>query len=143
MVPAGALPLPVSLQADVGPLIAKFSPSRIYCRPRPAAQLLTVCTGEIRGQVGDSHTGGHPAWHAVLRALLHEVCYCVLNCPPAQVESELRELPKEEAAEFLEALGVKDGGLKLLIKACYDALGLQTYFTSGEKETRAWTIKNG
>lgn len=61
----------------------------------------------------------------------------------AQVESELRELPKEEAAEFLEALGVKDGGLKLLIKACYDALGLQTYFTSGEKETRAWTIKNG
>lgn len=60
-----------------------------------------------------------------------------------QVESELRELPAEEAAEFLEALGVKDGGLKSLIKASYDALGLQTYFTSGEKETRAWTIKQG
>mmetsp|Transcript_20403 Transcript_20403/g.56860 ORF Transcript_20403/g.56860 Transcript_20403/m.56860 type:complete len:418 (-) Transcript_20403:250-1503(-) len=61
----------------------------------------------------------------------------------AKVESELMELPKEEAQEWLEALGVKDGGLANLIRATYAALGLRTYFTTGEKETRAWTISAG
>ncbi|MGF1673562.1 MAG: redox-regulated ATPase YchF [Rivularia sp. (in: cyanobacteria)] len=61
----------------------------------------------------------------------------------AQVESELVELSEEERSDFLESLGVKEGGLKSLIRATYDLLGLRTYFTSGEKETRAWTIKAG
>eukprot|EP00983_Pelagomonas_calceolata_P103092 1158880-Pelagomonas_calceolata.AAC.6 len=50
----------------------------------------------------------------------------------AKVESELMELPKEEAQEWLEALGVKDGGLANLIRATYAALGLRTYFTTGK-----------
>jgi hypothetical protein len=61
----------------------------------------------------------------------------------AQVESELIELPEEERADFLESLGVKEGGLKSLIKATYELLGLQTYFTTGPQESRAWTIKKG
>ena len=61
----------------------------------------------------------------------------------AQVESELVELPEEERADFLEALGVEEGGLKSLIRATYDLLGLRTYFTTGPKETRAWTIRAG
>lgn len=61
----------------------------------------------------------------------------------AQVESELIELPEEDRAGFLEALGVKEGGLQSLIRATYDLLGLQTYFTTGPKETRAWTIIKG
>ncbi|KAL6751028.1 P-loop containing nucleoside triphosphate hydrolase protein [Haematococcus lacustris] len=61
----------------------------------------------------------------------------------AKVESELNELPKEEAKEWLESLGVTDGGLSNLITATYSTLGLRTYFTSGEKETRAWTIRQG
>jgi len=61
----------------------------------------------------------------------------------AQVESELIELPAEDRAEFLDSLGVKEGGLQSLIKATYDLLGLQTYFTTGPKETRAWTILKG
>jgi ribosome-binding ATPase len=61
----------------------------------------------------------------------------------AQVESELVELPEEERADFLESLGVKEGGLKSLIRATYELLGLRTYFTSGPKETRAWTIIAG
>jgi ribosome-binding ATPase len=61
----------------------------------------------------------------------------------AQVESELVELPEEERADFLESLGVQEGGLKSLIRATYDLLGLRTYFTTGPKETRAWTIKIG
>jgi ribosome-binding ATPase len=61
----------------------------------------------------------------------------------AQVESELIELPPEERLEFLESLGVQEGGLQSLIRATYDLLGLQTYFTTGPKETRAWTIRKG
>lgn len=61
----------------------------------------------------------------------------------AQVESELIELPEDERREFLESLGVKEGGLQSLIRATYDLLGLQTYFTTGPKETRAWTIRKG
>ncbi|HCF29879.1 MAG TPA: redox-regulated ATPase YchF, partial [Cyanobacteria bacterium UBA11049] len=61
----------------------------------------------------------------------------------AQVESELVELPEEDRAEFLASLGVEEGGLKSLIRATYELLGLRTYFTSGPKETRAWTINAG
>ncbi len=61
----------------------------------------------------------------------------------AQVESELVELPDEERSEFLTSLGVEEGGLKSLIRATYTLLGLRTYFTTGEKETRAWTITAG
>lgn len=61
----------------------------------------------------------------------------------AQVESELTELPSEERIEFLNSLGVDESGLGNLIRATYDLLGLRTYFTSGEKETKAWTILSG
>ncbi|MEM8719693.1 MAG: redox-regulated ATPase YchF [Cyanobacteria bacterium P01_G01_bin.39] len=61
----------------------------------------------------------------------------------AQVESELIELSEEETKDFLEALGVEEGGLKSLIRATYDLLGLRTYLTTGEQETRAWTITAG
>ncbi len=61
----------------------------------------------------------------------------------AQVESELIELPPEERQDFLESLGVTEGGLQSLIRATYELLGLRTYFTTGPKETRAWTIKAG
>ncbi|MFM7456691.1 MAG: redox-regulated ATPase YchF [Vulcanococcus sp.] len=61
----------------------------------------------------------------------------------AQVEAELIELPEDERGEFLAGLGVAEGGLRSLIRATYGLLGLRTYFTTGEKETRAWTIKAG
>jgi GTP-binding protein YchF len=61
----------------------------------------------------------------------------------AQVESELVDLPEADRQDFLESLGVQEGGLQSLIRASYDLLGLRTYFTSGPKETRAWTIHAG
>ncbi|KAM6570426.1 hypothetical protein CsatB_018411 [Cannabis sativa] len=61
----------------------------------------------------------------------------------AQVESELTELPSEERTEYLQSLGVSESGLGNLIRATYSLLGLRTYFTSGEKETKAWTILAG
>jgi len=61
----------------------------------------------------------------------------------AQVESELVDIPAADRADFLESLGVQEGGLKALIRATYELLGLRTYFTTGPKETRAWTIHAG
>jgi ribosome-binding ATPase len=61
----------------------------------------------------------------------------------AQVEAELVELSEEERTDFLESLGVQEGGLRSLIRATYKLLGLRTYFTTGPKETRAWTIHAG
>lgn len=63
----------------------------------------------------------------------------------AQVESELIELSYEDKVEFLSSLGVSidDCGLRKLVREVYDILQLQTYFTSGETETRAWTIRKG
>jgi len=61
----------------------------------------------------------------------------------AKVEAELNELGPEEALEFLQSLGAEEGGLRSLVKSTYRLLDLRTYFTSGEKETRAWTIKAG
>ncbi|MCT0247414.1 redox-regulated ATPase YchF [Synechococcus sp. CS-205] len=61
----------------------------------------------------------------------------------AQVEAELVELGDAERADYLEGLGVSEGGLQSLIQATYRLLGLRTYFTTGEKETRAWTITAG
>ncbi|HEY5705022.1 MAG TPA: redox-regulated ATPase YchF [Terrimicrobiaceae bacterium] len=61
----------------------------------------------------------------------------------AQIESELAELPPEEAREFLSDLGVADSGVSQLIRAVYHLLGLRTYLTTGPKETRAWTIHAG
>jgi ribosome-binding ATPase len=61
----------------------------------------------------------------------------------AQIESELAELPLDEAREFLSDLGVEDSGVSQLIRAVYHLLGLRTYLTTGPKETRAWTIRAG
>jgi len=61
----------------------------------------------------------------------------------AQVESELVDLSDEERKDFLDSLGVTEGGLKSLIGATYEILGLRTYLTTGPEETRAWTIIAG
>lgn len=60
-----------------------------------------------------------------------------------KVEAELSDLDTDEAAEYLASLGAKEGGLKALTRATYKQLGLLTYFTTGEKETRAWTVREG
>jgi ribosome-binding ATPase YchF (GTP1/OBG family) len=61
----------------------------------------------------------------------------------AQIESELVDLSEKEALEYLRGLGVEDSGVHTLIRAVYHLLGLRTFFTTGEKETRAWTIHAG
>jgi len=61
----------------------------------------------------------------------------------AKVEAELVELPVEDRAAFLTSLGVNESGLDRLARAAYHLLGLQSFFTAGEKEIRAWTVRRG
>ena len=61
----------------------------------------------------------------------------------AQIEQEIAELDDDEKAMFLEDLGLKESGLEKLIRASYSLLGLMSFLTAGEDETRAWTIKIG
>lgn len=61
----------------------------------------------------------------------------------AKIEAELTQLPDEDAAEFMQDLGMKETGLSQLIRRGYETLGLITFFTAGEKEARAWTVRRG
>ena len=70
----------------------------------------------------------------------HDAAYVPIS---AKIESELIDLEPEEARAFLRDLVVAYSGVSALIRASYQLLGLQTYFTAGEKEVRAWTIKKG
>ena len=71
----------------------------------------------------------------------HLACEAVVIS--AQIESDLVDLAPDEAEAFLKELGVQESGIGALIRATYALLGLQTYFTAGEKEVRAWTIHKG
>ena len=71
----------------------------------------------------------------------HLACEAVIIS--AQIESDLVDLSPEEATAFLAELGAEESGVGRLIRATYHLLGLQTYFTAGEKEVRAWTIHKG
>ncbi|MFZ9753746.1 MAG: redox-regulated ATPase YchF [Cyanobium sp.] len=100
---------------------------------KPVIYATNVSEDDLAG--GNRHT-------AVIEALAAEEAAATVRIS-AQVEAELIELPEEERAEFLAGLGVSEGGLRSLIRATYELLGLRTYFTTGEKETRAWTIRAG
>jgi ribosome-binding ATPase len=61
----------------------------------------------------------------------------------AAIESQIADLPDEDKRIFLDDLGMKEPGLNRVIRAAYQILGLQTYFTAGPKEVRAWTVRAG
>jgi ribosome-binding ATPase len=71
----------------------------------------------------------------------HLACEAVVIS--AQIESDLVDLDPDEAQAYLRELGVQESGMGALIRATYHLLGLQTFFTAGEKEVRAWTIQTG
>ena len=61
----------------------------------------------------------------------------------AAIEAEIAQLEEADRAEFLAELGLEEPGLNRVIRAAYRLLGLQTYFTAGPKEVRAWTVRAG
>ena len=88
----------------------------------------------------DAARGNAQSEKVALRAKA-EGAACVVIC--AQMEAELAALDDAEQAEYLAAAGLEEPGLTRLIHSGYDLLGLQTYFTAGPKEARAWTIHKG
>ena len=78
---------------------------------------------------------------AVIERAKGEEAVVVAVC--AAIEAEISQLEEADRAEFLKDLGLTEPGLNRVIRAGYDLLGLQTYFTAGEKEVRAWTVRTG
>jgi ribosome-binding ATPase len=122
--------------------VALTPEERALLRP---LQLLTLKPILYAANVTDEELTGTEGPHVqALRAAIaadHEPAQVVTFS--AKIEAELAELPAEDRAEFLSSLGLESAGLDRLIQGGYSLLGLQTYFTAGEKEVRAWTIHKG
>jgi GTP-binding protein YchF len=86
---------------------------------------------------------GNPYVDQLRSALARETETSEVVTFSAKVEAELAELAPEDQAEFLASLGLRESGLDRLAHAAYHLLGLQSYFTAGEKEVRAWTVHRG
>ena len=98
--------------------------------------VLYVCNvGEAEAASGNAHADAVAAM-AASQGNSHVVI-------SAQIEEEISQLEPEEADMFLEEMGLSEAGLDRLIRAGYDLLHLETYFTVGPKEARAWTIRTG
>jgi GTP-binding protein YchF len=107
--------------------------------------LLTVKPVLYAANVNDSELHGDEGRHVkALREAVKKTGEHAEIVPfSAKIEAELAELPPEDRKEFLSSLGLESAGLDRVIHAGYKLLGLQTYFTAGEKEVRAWTIHRG
>ena len=103
--------------------------------------------GGLRLQVADeARPGAYAAFNTgVDRSTGSILAFTEAGCRPAHdwLERALAQLDADEQTEYLETLGLEEPGLNRLIRTGYDLLGLMTYFTSGPKETRAWTIRHG
>ncbi len=104
-------------------------------------QLLTAKPVLYVANVGEDGFENNPHLDEVIKFAISENSEVVAIC--ADIEAEISELEEEEKKEFLLAIGQTESGLDRLIKAGYKLLGLQTYFTAGEQEVRAWTINIG
>ena len=103
--------------------------------------LLTVKPTMYVANVDDSGFDNNPLLQAVENFAAKEKAPVVALC--AKIESENAELDEEDKKLFLEDMGMHEAGLDRVIRAGYNLLGLQTYFTAGPKEVRAWTIHKG
>ncbi|KUJ72613.1 redox-regulated ATPase YchF [Thiomicrospira sp. WB1] len=103
--------------------------------------LLTTKPMMYVANVNEDGFENNPALDKV-RALAEEQGAIVVPIS-AEIEEQIAELDEEDKAEFLAEMGQEEPGLDRLIRAAYELLGLQTYFTAGVKEVRAWTVKKG
>ncbi|MBT6042953.1 MAG: redox-regulated ATPase YchF [Gammaproteobacteria bacterium] len=103
--------------------------------------LLTIKPTVYIANVDEEGFENNPHLDVVTQIAESEGAQVVAVCN--KLESEIAELEAEEKLEFLQEMGMTEPGLDRVIRAGYTLLGLQTYFTAGEKEVRAWTVKKG
>ncbi|MBS3958660.1 MAG: redox-regulated ATPase YchF [Xanthomonadaceae bacterium] len=103
--------------------------------------LLTIKPAMYVGNVLEDGFEGNPHLDRLCEFAAREGAPVVAVC--AKIEAELADLDEADKQAFLADLGLEEPGLDRLIRAGYDLLGLQTYFTAGPKEVRAWTIRKG
>ena len=103
--------------------------------------LMTLKPTMYIANVAEDGFENNPHLEAVKKLAAEENAIVVPLCN--QIEAEISLLEDEDRAEFLEALGMEEPGLNVVIRAGYGLLGLQTYFTAGVQEVRAWTVKIG
>jgi ribosome-binding ATPase len=104
-------------------------------------QLLTAKPVMYVANVAESGFTANPHLVAVERRAAAESAVVVPVC--AAIEAEISQLEESDRAEFLAELGLEEPGLDRVIRAAYRLLGLQTFFTAGPKEVRAWTVRAG
>ena len=103
--------------------------------------LMTLKPTMYIANVAEDGFENNPHLEAVKKLAAEENAIVVPLCN--QIEAEISLLEDEDRAEFLEAMGMEEPGLNVVIRAGYKLLGLQTYFTAGVQEVRAWTVKVG
>lgn len=103
--------------------------------------LLTIKPTMYIANVNEGGFDDNAALEQVRQLAAEEQAIVVTIC--ASIEAEIADLDEDEKTEFLTELGQDEPGLNRVIRSGYDLLGLQTYFTAGEKEVRAWTVKVG
>jgi len=131
----------VRMQLDKGAPVRALDLSDEERRALRDINLLTLKPTMYIANVAENGFTNNPYLDRVQAMAASEGAEVVPIC--AAIESEIAELPDEEKGEFLADLGLAEPGLNRVIRAGYKLLGLQTYFTAGVKEVRAWTVHIG
>lgn len=137
----------VTVLEKIQPVLNEGKPARqVNLTPEEKAVIKPLCLLTVKptmyvANVDDSGSENNPLLESVKAFAAKENAPVVALC--AKIESEIAELDEEDKKMFLEDMGMHEAGLDRVIRAGYDLLGLQTYFTAGPKEVRAWTIHKG
>jgi GTP-binding protein YchF len=137
----------VTALEKIGPALDRAEPARsvaLDAQDRAALRplfLLTMKPALYVANVEDQGFEGNPLLDAVREHAARERAPVVAVC--ARTEAEIADLSDEDKSVFLQDMGMDEPGLDRVIRAAYAILGLQTYFTAGEKEVRAWTVPVG
>ncbi|MDH3342878.1 MAG: redox-regulated ATPase YchF [Gammaproteobacteria bacterium] len=131
----------VQTQLDAGKPVRALGLKKEEVAALHEFHLITLKPVMFIANVNEDGFENNPYLDVVKKIAEEEAAVVVPVC--AAIESELIDLDDEERAEFMQDLGLEEPGLNLVIRAGYSLLGLQTYFTAGVKEVRAWTIAVG
>lgn len=131
----------IKVHLDQGHMVRSLELSKEESKAIDYLNFLTLKPTMYIANVNDDGFEDNPMLDKVRELAETENAVVVAVC--AELESEIAELDAEEATEFMEDMGITEPGLNRVIRSGYDLLALQTYFTAGVKEVRAWTIPVG